>query len=58
MNNATLTTIYLILENQAKVFFLNYISCKENKCGKNFKIRKPLFKFSLYLHREIGNFRV
>jgi hypothetical protein len=59
MNNATLTTIYLILENQAKVFFLNYISCKENKCGKNFKImRKSLFKFSLYSHPEIGNFRV
>jgi hypothetical protein len=59
MNNATLTTIYLILENEAEVFFLNYISCKENKCWKIFKItRKSLFNYSFYSHPEIGNFRV
>jgi hypothetical protein len=35
------------------------IPCKENKCWKNFKImRKSLFKYSLYSHPEIGNFRV
>jgi hypothetical protein len=46
------------LENQ-QGFFLYCISCKENKCWKNFKImRKLLFNYSLYSHPEIGKFRV
>jgi hypothetical protein len=56
--NATLTTFYL-LKKIKQEFFLYYISCKENKCWKNFKImRKLLFNYSLYSHPEIGNFRV
>jgi hypothetical protein len=56
--NATLTTFYL-LKKIKQGFFLCYIPCKENKCWKNFKImRKLLFNYSLYLHPEIGNFRV
>jgi hypothetical protein len=45
------------LENQARLF-LYYISCKENKCWKSFKImRKLLFNY-LYSHPEIGNFKM
>jgi hypothetical protein len=56
--NATLNFV-LTSENQTKGFFLYYISCKENKCWKNFKImRKLLFNYSLYSHPQIGNFRV
>jgi hypothetical protein len=56
--NATLTTFYLI-QKIKQGFFLYYISCKENKCWKNFKImRKLLFNHSLNSHPEIGNFRV
>jgi hypothetical protein len=56
--NATITTFYL-LKKIKQEFFLYYISCKENKCWKNFKImRKLLFNYSLYSHPEIGNFRV
>jgi predicted KAP-like P-loop ATPase len=56
--NATLTTFYLI-QKIKQGFFLYYISCKENKCRKNFKImRKSLFNYSLYSHPEIENFRV
>jgi hypothetical protein len=56
--NAILTTIYLIQKIKQR-FFLYYISCKENKCWKSFKImRKLLFKYSLYSHPEIENFRV
>jgi hypothetical protein len=56
--NATLTTFFLL--NKIKQgFFLYYISCKENKCLKNFKImRKSLFNYYFYSHHEIGNFRV
>jgi hypothetical protein len=54
---AALATFYLISEKQR--FSLYYIPCKENICWKNFKImRKLLFKYSLYSHPEIGNFRV
>jgi hypothetical protein len=56
--SATLTTFYL-LKKIKQGFFLYYISCKENKCWKNFKImRKLLFNSSFYSHPEIGNFRV
>jgi hypothetical protein len=56
--NATLITFYL-LKKIKQGFFLYYISCKKNKCWKNFKImRKLLFNYSLYSHPEIGNFRV
>jgi hypothetical protein len=56
--NATLTTFYLI-QKIKQGFFLCYISCKENKCWKNFKLmRKLLFNYSLNSHPEIGNFRV
>jgi hypothetical protein len=56
--NATLTTFYLI-QKIKQGFFLYYISCKENKCWKNFKImRKWLFNYYIYSHPEIGNFRV
>jgi hypothetical protein len=45
------------LENQIRIFFLYYISCKENKCWKIFKImRKLLFYYSLYSHPEIGTY--
>jgi hypothetical protein len=51
--NATLTTFYLIRKIK-QGFFLYYISCKENKCWKGFKImRKLLFNYSLYSHPEI-----
>jgi hypothetical protein len=56
--SATLTTIYL-LKKIKQGFFLYYISYKENKCWKNFKIMKNLsFNYSFYSHPEIGNFRV
>jgi hypothetical protein len=56
--NATLTTIYLILEYQARLFPI-FISCNENKCWIFLKImRKLLFNYSFYSHPEIGNFRV
>jgi hypothetical protein len=57
--NATHITFLFNLEKSNKGFFLYYIPCKENKCGKNFKIvRKLLFNYYLYSHPEIGNFRV
>jgi hypothetical protein len=56
--NATLTTFYLLMKIK-QGFFLYYISCKENKGWKSFKImRKLLFNYSFYSHPEIGNFRV
>jgi hypothetical protein len=56
--NATLTTFYPI-QKIKQGFFLYYISCKENKCWKSFKImRNLLFNYSLYSHPEIGNFWV
>jgi hypothetical protein len=56
--SATLTTFYL-LKKIKQGFFLYHISCKENKCWKNFKImRKLLFNYYFYSHPEIGNFRV
>jgi hypothetical protein len=56
--NATLTTFYLI-QKIKQDFFLDYIPYKENKCWKSFKImRKSLFKYFLYSHPEIRNFRV
>jgi hypothetical protein len=57
--NATLTTFYLIYSKNQTSLFLYYISCKENKCWKSFKImRELLFSHSLYSHLEIENFRV
>jgi hypothetical protein len=56
--NATLSTLFYFGKSN-KGFFLYYISCKENKCWKKFKItKKLLFNYSLYSHPEIGNFRV
>jgi hypothetical protein len=55
--NATLTTIYLI-QKIKQGFFLYYISCKENKCWKSFKImRKSLFNYSFYSNPEILKFQ-
>jgi hypothetical protein len=55
--NATLTTFYLI-QKIKQDFFLYYISCKENKCWKIFKImRKLLFNYYFYSHPEIEKFQ-
>jgi hypothetical protein len=43
--------------NNVFVFFLYYISCKENKCWENFKSnRKSLVNFPFYSHPEIWKF--
>jgi hypothetical protein len=47
------------LENQTVDFSYAIFPVKKNKCWKNFKImRKLLFKYSLYSHPKIVNFRV
>jgi hypothetical protein len=49
--------IYFIKSNKDFSYIISPV--KKNKCWINFKImRKSLFKYSLYSHPEIGNFRV
>jgi hypothetical protein len=46
------------LENHTKDFSYTIFPVKKNKGWKSFRImRKLLFKYSLYSHPEIGNFR-
>jgi hypothetical protein len=47
------------LERQTKDFSYTIFPVKKRNVGKIFKImRKSLFKYSIYSHPEIGNFRV
>jgi hypothetical protein len=56
--NATHITFYLI-QKIKQGFSYTIFPVKKNKCWKDLKItRKSLFKYSLYSHPEIGNFRV
>jgi hypothetical protein len=58
MQHSHRTKLFLFKKSN-KDFSYTIFPIKKNKCWENFKImRKSLFKYSLYAHPEIGNFRV